>query len=32
MVQAMQNWTQDVSEYIMVRVRAEMAKKGHQLQ
>ena len=32
MVQAMQTWTQDVSEYIMVRVRAEMAKKGHQLQ
>ena len=32
MVQAMQTWTQDVSEYVMVRVRAEMAKRGHQLQ
>ncbi|MGY2047390.1 DUF2059 domain-containing protein [Methylobacterium sp. JK268] len=32
MVQAMQNWTQDVSEYVMVRVRAEMAKRGHQMQ
>lgn len=32
MVQAMQTWTQEVSEYIMVRVRAEMTKKGHQLQ
>ncbi|MCJ2034063.1 DUF2059 domain-containing protein [Methylobacterium sp. J-068] len=31
-VGAMQNWTQEVSEYVMVRVRAEMAKKGHQLQ
>ena len=31
-VGAMQTWTQDVSEYVMVRVRAEMAKKGHQLQ
>lgn len=32
MVQAMQTWTQDVSEYVMVRVRAEMGKRGHQLQ
>ena len=32
MVQAMQTWTQDVSEYVMVRVRAEMSKRGHQLQ
>lgn len=32
MVQAMQGWTQNVSEYIMVRVRAEMGKRGHQLQ
>lgn len=32
LVGAMQTWTQDVSEYVMVRVRAEMAKKGHQLQ
>jgi len=31
-VQAMQGWTQEVSEYVMVRVRAEMAKRGHQLQ
>lgn len=32
MVGAMQTWTQDVSEYVMVRVRAEMGKRGHQLQ
>ena len=32
LVGAMQDWTQEVSEYVMVRVRAEMAKKGHQLQ
>ncbi|MBK3396532.1 MULTISPECIES: DUF2059 domain-containing protein [Methylobacterium] len=32
MVQAMQTWTQEVSEYMMVRVRAEMGKRGHQLQ
>ncbi len=32
MVQSMQNWTQEVSEYVMVRVRAEMGKRGHQLQ
>lgn len=32
MVRAMQGWTEEVSEYIMVRVRAEMAKRGHQLQ
>ena len=32
MVQAMQTWTQEVSEYVMVRVRAEMGKRGHQLQ
>jgi hypothetical protein len=31
-VQAMQGWTQEVSEYVMIRVRAEMAKRGHQLQ
>ncbi|WP_156467897.1 MULTISPECIES: DUF2059 domain-containing protein [unclassified Methylobacterium] len=31
-VQAMQNWTQGVSEYMMVRVRAEMGKRGHELQ
>ena len=32
MVQAMQGWTQDVSEYAMVRVRAEMGKRGHDMQ
>lgn len=32
MVQEMQDWTQDVSEYVMVRVRAEMGKRGQQLQ
>ncbi|GJD47506.1 hypothetical protein OPKNFCMD_0214 [Methylobacterium crusticola] len=32
MVQSMQTWTQEVSEYMMVRVRAEMGKRGHQLQ
>ncbi|WP_018259563.1 DUF2059 domain-containing protein [Methylobacterium sp. WSM2598] len=32
MVQAMQAWTQEVSEYVMVRVRAEMGKRGHQMQ
>ncbi|WP_298963347.1 DUF2059 domain-containing protein [uncultured Methylobacterium sp.] len=32
MVQAMQTWTQEVSEYTMVRVRAEMNKRGHNLQ
>ncbi|GJD78698.1 DUF2059 domain-containing protein [Methylobacterium gregans] len=32
MVQAMQSWTQEVSEYVMVRVRAELGKRGHQLQ
>lgn len=28
----MQNWTQSVAEYVMVRVRSEMGKRGHQLQ
>lgn len=32
MVHAMQGWTEEVSEYIMIRVRAEMGKRGHQLQ
>lgn len=32
LVGAMQDWTQEVSEYLMVRVRAEMAKRGHQMQ
>lgn len=31
-VQAMQTWTQGVSEYMMTRVRAEMGKRGHELQ
>jgi uncharacterized protein len=26
------NWTQNVSEFVMIRARAEMAKRGHQLQ
>lgn len=32
MVREMQDWTQDVSEYVMVRVRAEMGKRGQQMQ
>lgn len=32
MVQAMQGWTQEVSQYVMIRVRAEMGKRGHELQ
>jgi hypothetical protein len=32
MVGAMQNWTEEVSEYIMVRTRAEMAKRGFDMQ
>ncbi len=31
-VRELANWTQNVSEYIMIRARAEMSKKGHQLQ
>ena len=31
-VNDVQVWTQQASEYLMVRVRAEMAKRGHQLQ
>ena len=31
-VRELATWTQNVSEYIMVRARAEMAKRGHQLQ
>ena len=31
-VREMQIWSQEVAEYVMVRVRAEMQKKGHQLQ
>jgi hypothetical protein len=30
-VRDLATWTQNVSEYIMIRARAEMAKKGHQL-
>jgi uncharacterized protein len=32
LVRAMQAWTQDLAQYIMVRVRAEMGKRGHQMQ
>lgn len=32
LVREMQVWTQNVAEYLMVRVRAEMAKRGHQMQ
>ena len=32
MVREMQIWTQEVSEYVMVRVRAEMSKRGQILQ
>jgi hypothetical protein len=32
LVRAMQAWSQDLAEYVMIRVRAEMQKKGHQLQ
>ena len=32
MVRQMQEWSQDLAEYVMVRVRAEMQKKGFQLQ
>ena len=32
LVGAMQDWTEEVSEYMMVRVRAEMGRRGHQLQ
>lgn len=32
LVTAMQGWTQEVSEYVMVRARAELGKRGHILQ
>ena len=32
MVRQMEVWTRDVSEYVMVRVRAEMGKRGHSMQ
>jgi hypothetical protein len=31
-VRQLADWTQNMSEYIIVRARAEMAKRGHQLQ
>jgi hypothetical protein len=31
-VKELATWTQNVSEYIMIRARAEMGKRGHQLQ
>jgi uncharacterized protein len=31
-VKELATWTQNVSEYIMIRARAEMSKRGHQLQ
>lgn len=32
MVRQMETWTRDVSEYVMIRVRAEMGKRGHVMQ
>lgn len=32
LVKEMATWSQTVSEYVMIRARAEMAKRGHQLQ
>ncbi len=31
-VKEMATWSQTVSEYVIIRARAEMAKRGHQLQ
>ena len=31
MVVEIQNWTKQLAEYVMVRVRAEMTKRGHQM-
>ncbi len=31
LVKEMEGWTKELSEYIMIRVRAEMAKRGHHL-
>ena len=31
MVVEIENWTKQLAEYVMVRVRAEMSKRGHQL-
>ena len=32
LVREMQEWSQELAEYVMVRVRGEMSKRGHQLQ
>ncbi len=32
LVREMQNWSQSVAEYLMVRVRVEMGKRGHSIQ
>jgi hypothetical protein len=32
LVREMQLWSQELAEYVMVRLRAEMGKRGHQLQ
>ena len=32
MVRQMELWTREVSEYVMIRVRAEMGKRGHMMQ
>jgi hypothetical protein len=32
LVREMQDWSQELAEYVMVRVRGEMSKRGHQLQ
>ncbi len=32
LVKEMKSWTEEVAEYIMVRVRAEMGKRGHHMQ
>jgi hypothetical protein len=32
LVREMQKWSQELAEYVMVRVRSEMGKRGHQLQ
>lgn len=32
LVKQTQDWTQEVAEYLMVRTRAEMAKRGHSMQ
>ena len=31
-VKEMATWSQTLSEYVMIRARAEMSKRGHQLQ